>query len=231
VKFAYGGQNGTAFISIPGEGCAHIKDWNKVKYFFEIILDGRITRWDGAVDDFKGFHSVDLAMKWYLAGKFGTGGNKPSMSQAGNWADPDGKGRTLYIGNRKNGKLLRVYEKGKQLNDPTSSWVRWELQLNNRDRHIPFDVLINPRPYIAGSYKCMDWVSEEASRIKTTQKTGDISYKHLTDSLKTAYGPMINLMCKVEGSPEAVIKKIIRAGVPKRLNLPGLDSSSLGNNQ
>ncbi|MFC1536996.1 replication initiation factor domain-containing protein [Pseudomonadota bacterium] len=227
VKFAFGGQNGTAFISIPGEGCAHIKDWNAVRYFFETVLEGRVTRWDGAVDDFEGSHSVDLALECYVAGLFGTGGNKPKMKQVGNWVEPDGTGRTLYIGDRKNGKMLRVYEKGKQLGDTISPWVRWELQLNNRDRTIPFEVLTNPKPYIAGAYKYLDWVCDEASRIRTTQKTGDIAYKKLTECLRTAYGPHINVMMEVEGSFEAVVKKIIRSGVPRRLNLHGLDHSKI----
>jgi len=227
VMFAFGGQNGTAFISIPGKGCAYIKDWDEAREFFEVQLGGRITRWDGAMDDYLGVHSVDLALEWYLAGLFGTGGNKPTMKQVGNWVEPDGSGRTLYIGNRKNGKMLRIYEKGKELGDKLSPWVRWELELKNKDRHIPFDVLTNQKQHIAGAYKCLDWVCEEASRIRTTQKTGDITYKHLTDCLRTAYGPHINMMMQVEGSPEAVIERIIRSGVPKRLNLAGLDASML----
>lgn len=225
--FACGGQNGTGFISIPGKGCALIERWDLLAHVFENELQGRITRWDGAVDDFEGRYSVDLALEWYLSGRFGTGGNKPKMKQAGNWAQPDGSGRTLYIGNRVNGKLLRVYEKGKQLGDKLSPWTRWEVQLNNRDRIIPFDVLLNPRPRIAGAYKCMGWVCEEASRIRTTQKTGEISYDHLTDCARTAYGPLLNVMMAVEGSAEAVISKLTRAGVPKRLDLPHLDLKAI----
>jgi len=172
-----------------------------------------------------------MALDWYLKGWFGTRGNKPKMSQAGNWAQPDGKGRTLYVGNRVNGKLLRVYEKGKQLGDKSSPWTRWELQLNNRDRHIPFDVLLNPRPYISGAYKCMRWVSEEASRIRTTRKSGEISYDHLTECARTAYGPLINVMLETEGSAEAVVKKLAKDGVPRRLKLPGLDLSRLSDKQ
>ena len=222
VKFAFGGQCGTAFLSLPGEGCALVKDWNSVSHLLEHELHGRITRWDGAVDDFKGEHSVDLAMKWYLSGYIHTRGNKPVMSQAGNWEEPDGRGRTLYLGKRKNGKLLRVYEKGKQLGDPKSPWVRWEISLGKRGRQIPFDVLTNPRPFIAGAYSGLDWISEEASRIKTIQKTGEISYGHLVESARNSYGRLFDVMCKIEGSPEAAFKKLIVPGKPKRLNLPGM---------
>ena len=103
--FAFGGQSGTAYVSLPGEACHLIPDWDGM---IALLCDlcGRITRWDGAVDEYFGAHSVDDAVAWYLAGEFNAGGNKPACSQAGNWIDPDGKGRTFYVGSRKNGKLM-----------------------------------------------------------------------------------------------------------------------------
>jgi len=119
AMFAYGGQNGKAYLSLPGEACALIRDWG-CAYGFCKSLGVTITRWDGAVDDFSGGHSVDEAMALYLSGALGTHGKKPKMRQAGNWMEPDGSGRTLYIGKRENGKMLRVYEKGKQLGEQTN---------------------------------------------------------------------------------------------------------------
>jgi phage replication initiation protein len=223
AKFAFGGQRGTALLSLPGTACALIPDWEQAFLFFRDLLKGRISRWDGAVDDFQGQYTVDLALEWYLSGRFGTGGNKPSMRQAGNWAQPDGCGRTLYIGRSENGKMLRVYEKGKQLGDKLSSWVRWEVQFGNRDRNIPLDVLINPGPYVAAAYDCMGWISEEACRIRTITKTAQISYGCLQHHASVAYGALINVMMDVEGSAEAVVKKLRRSGVPKRLQMPDLD--------
>ena len=109
---AFGGQAGTAFLSLPGEACALVPDWQDAAFFFEKVLEARITRWDGAADDFEGTHSVDEAVSEYLSGGFNAGGNRPSCSQAGNWIAPDGKGRTFYVGRRENGKLMRIYEKG-----------------------------------------------------------------------------------------------------------------------
>lgn len=221
--FAYGGQQGTGLLSFPGEGCALIPDWEKAYRFFRDELNARISRWDGAVDDFEGRYTVDMALEWYLSGRFGTGGNKPSMRQAGNWADPDGSGRTIYIGKGENGKMLRVYEKGKQLGDATSPWVRWELQLRGRDRVIPLEVLINPGPYVAGAYACLSWISEEANRIRTLKQTARIGYDCLVHYASVGYGRLLNVMLEVEGSPEAVVEKLLRPGVPKRLQLPDID--------
>jgi phage replication initiation protein len=215
--FAYGGQRGTALVSLPGSTCALIADWGQCYHLFHDVLKARITRWDGAVDVFDGKPSVDDAVKFYQSGLFNAGGNKPKCSQQGNWLEPDGTGRTLYIGKRKNGKLLRVYEKGKQLGDPDSLWVRWELELHNRDRVIPWDVLLEPGNYLAASYTCMDWVSEIQERIRTLQNTATISYDHLCHHAQRGYGKLINLMLQVEGSPDKVIERLKKPGVPARL--------------
>lgn len=217
--FAVGGQSGTGFISFPGEACALLKDWVAVVVFFGDILKGRITRWDGAVDVYDGLPSVDDAVTWYLEGRFNAGGAKPSCDQKGNWIEPDGTGRTFYVGKRKNGKMLRVYEKGKQLGAPKNPWVRWELELHNVDREIPWDVLLEPGKYVAGSYpRAMGWVQEVMSRIQTIKNDSKLSYAHLTKYHQIAYGKHINVMLKVEGTAEKVIEKLIQPGVPARLH-------------
>ncbi len=218
--FAYGGQRGMGFLSIPGEGCALVEDWGRAHAFLRDVLKARITRWDGAVDDYEGRYSVDLALAWFLEGRFGTRGNQPRMKQVGNLAAPDGSGRTLNIGIRKNGKMLRIYEKGRQLGCASSPWTRWELELHNRDREVPLDVLLNPGPYVAGAYSCLGWVSEEACRVRTLRKTGEISYEHLTPWARVAYGTHFSVMLGVEGSAEAVLEKLVMPGTPRRLRLP-----------
>jgi len=123
------------------------------------------------------------------------------------------------VGKRKNGKLLRVYEKGKQLGDPQSKWVRWELELHNRDRIIPWDVILEPGKFVAAAYPCMSWVNDIQERIKTIKNTNKISYEHLTHYAQQAYGALINVMLEVEGSPEKVIERLKKPGIPSRLEL------------
>lgn len=217
VLFAIGGQRETGFISVPGDGCNLIRDWPRLSELIQHRLGGRITRWDGAVDDFEGAHSVDLAVELWKLGGFSTGGNRPSIDQRGNWIEQDGKGRTFYVGRRENGKLLRIYEKGKQLGSPSHPWVRWEVELHNVDRHIPWDVLTQPGTYVAGSYPCMSWVSPVAHRIKTIRAQDSITYDRLAQVGSIAYGTLINVMLEREGSPERVVERLRRAGVPRRL--------------
>lgn len=221
AMLAFGGQRGTAFLSLPGDACKLVPDWPVATEWFRDVLMARITRWDGAVDDFEGSHPVDWAVEQYLHHKgFNSGGNRPSCDQAGNRIEPDGSGRTFYVGQRDNGKLIRIYEKGMQLGEKWSPWVRWELELHAQDRVIPFDVLLEPGKYVAGAYPCTGWIQDEQCRVRTIQKTGEASYAHLTHYLQQGYGQLLSVMLEVEGSPDKVLKKITRPGLPKRLRLP-----------
>ena len=218
--FAFGKQGG--MLSLSGEACHLVPDWETLIVLVRDRLAGRISRWDGAVDDYSGIHSVDVALQMYLKCEFNAGGNEPTCEQRGNWIKPDGKGRTLYVGKRENGKMARIYEKGKQLGAPLNPWVRWEVELRNTDRIIPFEVLLEPGKYVAGAYPAFGWVREEMQRIRTIQNTGKISYESSVDHAKNAYGKLVNVMMEMEGSAEKVVEKLIRDGIPSRLNTPSL---------
>jgi phage replication initiation protein len=217
VRFASGGQAGTGFLSIPGDGCSLVPDWPGLVALLRDEFKARITRWDGAVDDFEGKHSVDEAVELYLSDRFNAGGRKPSCDQKGNWIAPDGSGRTFYVGKRQNGKLLRVYEKGKQLGAKDSAWTRWEVELHNTDRVVPWDVIPNPSAYVAGAYPALSWVSGVGSRIPTLRRTDSISYQRIIFFARIAYGPLVGTMVEREGSAERVVDKLWRGGVPRRL--------------
>ncbi len=222
VVYAFGGQRDTAYVSFPGEGCALVGGrWAEFTALFRDALRGRITRWDGAVDDFHGVHSVDTAVSLYLTGAFDLTNKRPKCNQAGNWVAPDGSGRTFYIGKRKNGKMLRVYEKGKQLGKSDSPWVRWEVELHNVDRVIPWEVLLNPAPFVAGAYSALAWASEETgTRIDTIRRGDTISLAHLVKHTRRTHGRLINVLLeRHSGDAGEVVSALWRSGVPKRLAL------------
>ena len=226
IFLAYGGQNNTAFLTIPGEACYSIPSWTNLVKLLRDKLKAKITRWDGAVDDFLGLHTVNSAVDLYKSGAFNAGGKRLSCDQRGNWLMPDGSGRTFYIGKRENGKMMRIYEKGMQLGEKWSPWVRWEIELHNIDREIPWEVLLEPDKYVAGAYpKATDWIQNEMSRVRTIQKTTRISYEYMTACTSLSFGKHLNVMLEVEGSAEKVMQKLIRDGIPKRLDLPIVDKN------
>lgn len=73
----------------------------------------------------------------------------------------------------------------------------------------------------------MGWVHLIQERIRTTRKTANVSYHHLSYYLSQAYGRMLNVMLEVEGSPEKVVEILKRNGAPARLELGGESLASL----
>jgi DNA relaxase NicK len=227
---AAGGNNDTVCVHLTGEGCALLgrAQWVALYSLLE-SLHARITRVDLAHDDYQGVHSVDDAVDAYKSGAFKGRGRPPSVSVRGDWLSGDGdkKGRTLYVGTRESGKLLRVYEKGRELGDESSPWVRWELELRSEDRVIPAAVLLRPGEYLAGAYPNgggTGWISEAQSAIKTIGKALKISYAAMIGHCRKSYGKLLFAMRDIEGSADAVLD-ILTEGVfdvPRRLIVPPL---------
>lgn len=222
-----GGQQGTFLVQLTGQGSMAAKPgWESRLYeFLKTISSARITRLDLAHDDYTGeVYNPTKARDDYVAGKFTSRGRRPSCKQDGNWIFPDGSGLTFYVGKRENGKVLRVYEKGKQLGGMASTmfpdWSRVEVELHNEGRVIPLDALINPGPYLAGSYPALAFIADQSCRIATKQKTLMVAFDRSVAMVKNQVGRYINAMVQVLGSAEAVIEKISRSGIPDRLIMP-----------
>lgn len=226
-SLALGGesQRGRWMLQVTGAGCGLINDWHRMREMLE-SLGANITRLDLAVDFINGEYTVDDAEEAYRDGGFTLRGRPPSIKHAGDWLH--NKGRTLYVGNAKNGKLMRAYEKGHQLGDMTSPWTRYEVQFGNRDRVIPMDALIERDRYFAGAYPILaELINEaEAVQIKTKQKDGEITLGHLLTHLRRTYGKAIDAMSATDGFEIASLVEHVRvSGLPRRVKASSLASA------
>lgn len=216
---AWGGEHvrGRANIQVSGTGCSVINHWDRVQEFVD-SANARLTRVDVAVDLLEGEYTVDDAAQWYKDGEFNIN-RKPKHRTLGPWLEPEqGTGRTLEVGTRKNGKMCRIYEKGKQLGDPASEWVRFEGELHNIDREIPSDILTNPSPYFSGMYPCFEQLLEfAATRIKTEQTQGDTTIERLKSCLNASYGKALYVMRLQSHDHADLLDDLQQVGVPKRL--------------
>lgn len=216
---AWGGahQRNTIHVEINGTGCTVVNDWSPFITWLQGERGGKITRVDLAHDDFLGKTcSIETVYDWYNANGFTNGGRRPKIRRAGDWDDLLA-GRTLYIGTR-GSKLLRCYEKGKQLGRTDSNWMRVELQLNSKNRDIPLDVLLVPGQYLAGAYPCLKFLSETQCKIKTTQLGAKYSLEVMTREASRLAGKAINVLMRENGGDAAVVvQKLRREGIPKRL--------------
>lgn len=217
---AFGGESqmGRWLFQLTGSGCDFVKDWDGLADLLE-SLGGKLTRVDLAMDFLDGQHTVDDALALYQAGAFTSGGRAPSSEVAGDWVDGT-RGRTLYIGKGKNGKMLRVYEKGRQLGDFESDWTRFEVQLGSRDRVIPFDCLTDRNAFFAGCYPALASMIEDAARaIPTLVKGGEVTLAHLVSHLKRCYGKVVHVLSGPLAAIDAeLIEEVRIVGTPRRLN-------------
>lgn len=221
---AFGGdsQRGRWMLQLTGKGCGLVTDWAALQCFLE-ELGAKITRCDLAVDFTEGEYTVDDAVRFHEEGGFTGSGRRPTTATAGDWLDRV-RGRTLYVGKGSNGKLLRVYEKGIQLGDIGSPWVRYEVQLGARDREIPLEVLTSPTKYFAGAYPCLaELVEEAAEKIPTVRAEAKVSLTHLLYHAKRCYGKVFDVLSRLGGSSSAELVEEIRViGIPRRLTPSGL---------
>jgi len=219
--FASGGSSvaGTSFISIQGSGCAATKDWQAV-HDLVVELNAKITRIDLAHDDYEGIHNIDTALQLYREGAFFNLHGRPPKPQLIDDFD-SGDGKTFYLGKRKNGKILRVYEKGKQLGKPDSPWVRWELELHCDAYEIPPVAIIYPGLYLAGSYPCLKWISAETRHFEAVKQSQSIAFEKLLKACKNSYGKLLWTMSEVlEWSNDEIVDELKKEGIPNRMKMP-----------
>lgn len=218
---AIGGQADTVNVALTGQGCMKAKEgWQgRLKDYLE-ASGGWLTRCDVAADFFDGRYSPVKAEIDFINGDFSRSktGTKPYAERRGDWYTDDGiTGKTFYIGKRENGKLLRIYEKGKQMLGKIAAlgigedhpllnlldWCRVELELHNRDRIIPFDILVNPGPYLAGSFPALNWIDEIQVKVKTFKKIVESTVERTQEVFRVQAGKRLWSIAQIHGIEEA----------------------------
>lgn len=227
---ASGASNGGCYISMSGAGC-ELLDFDKVFEVIRVLPAVKITRLDICVDFMEGEFSIDDFKQMYIDGEFTFGSVTPKwgIHSGGELRDRSlvpTLGETFTIGKRENGKMFRCYEKGRQLGDPDSKWVRGEVELRCKDREIPLYALQRPADYFAGAYpaleKCInDPRLTEVTRITTRKQKVEIAYSNLKDHAKTAYGALINVMRhSAEMTDKEIVDALIRNdSVPRSITI------------
>lgn len=222
-RLDWGGEarKGKARLELTGHGCTMVKNWAALQEQLALCDEIALTRVDLAVDLLDGEYSVEDALNWWREGEFRAGaqGLRPRHSMVGDWgSDQPVHGRTLEIGRRENGKMCRVYEKGRQLGNPESDWTRFEVELRNNDRDLPLDILTDCDKYFTGAYLCLQQLLDVAGeRIKTHQKEGEITLEVACEHARNQAGKVINVLRLTGLSFEEVHEQISRPGIPKRL--------------
>jgi DNA relaxase NicK len=228
-KCAWGGasQKNKVYVSLNSEGSKLVSlDTAKIALG---AISARITRLDIALDDFAGLYPVSLALDAYETGLFTTGGVRPNGKLIDDLGNKTGK--TLYVGGRnarasgskssKASKMLRVYEKGKQLKDKQSPWVRYELELHNDNREIPLDVFDNISSAFLGAY---GWLSDTFTSILSTaprrlrcmKKKTELVVQNFVETFSLQYGKLFSMLEDCGVSLYSFVQVVKRQGKPSR---------------
>ena len=211
----------TARIELTGDGCrmysaagsGHAKRWLELRAKLESCA-GRIKRCDVAADDLAGVYPVRMAMQWREQGDFDNRGQRPKARLYDDLESGDGK--TLYIGSATSEKQLRVYEKGRELGDPTSPWVRYEAQFKDSNRkELPLDMLRDPAGYLVGAYPVLSFIDAMAKRIDVTNAAMAATWKSCRRHLKRQYGATLSFIVKHTDSDEALARVVRTLTSPK----------------
>lgn len=225
---AFGGNNGTACVYLSGFACSFIgmsNLWPVVQQQLE-NNNAKITRVDCAYDCFEGEKTVDDAVAWWEAGLWTTAGGKPSRYCChGQWLPGDMCERTFSVGSRESTKFVRVYEKGHQLGDRESKWVRWEIEYKSSNgANLPYDILTNPGHYLSTAYDCFAWIPSEktaaASITYATKKKVKLTVEQYKKHCQQQYGKFIGTMVEMGFPVEDLLGSLSRSGIPARLIVP-----------
>lgn len=213
----------TARFELTGDGCrayqgaagsGHAKRWLELLAKLESCA-GRITRCDIAADDLAGMFPVRMAMQWREEGKFDNRGQTPKARLYDDLESGDGK--TLYIGSSSSEKQLRVYEKGRELGDRESPWVRYECQFKASNRkELPLDILRNPAGYLLGAYPVLSFINAMAQRVDVTNAANAATWKSCRRHLKRQYGATLAFIVKNTNSDES-LRRVIETLTSPRL--------------
>lgn len=234
---AWGASNFGYYVSFSGKGCEAV-NFEKLHHALKQMVGTKLTRVDLALDDLQGNVSIDSMIERYQDGEFITRGTPPGwgLFMGGSGASSDDRrkcglvpdhGRTFYVGARENGKVFRAYHKGAQLkSEEYPDWNRFEVQIGNRYRVIPLDILVNPDPYFVGAYPALASLLSDVEpvRIPTVKLVFNISLDNAVKHAKTQYGKLINAMRQIFEDDTRVLEALTRGfeptDIPDRINYP-----------
>lgn len=222
------GNRETICVELTATGLGAAKSgWeHRLHHFANMrqVVDFKFTRMDIAHDFIDGGYTIDNALEAYYAGRFTSSFTTPRLRKEGlDWDNDTRKGRTLYVGSRQSSRMLRVYEKGMQLGDEQSPWVRVELELRNHDLVIPVDALLHAGDYFASSYEELSNLiyTIPTRRIEAKKRTVQSSIEHAVKYLRIQGSKAINLLLEHGKTAQEIISIFDpKAGIPEKTH-PG----------
>ena len=231
----FDGNGDTVNFLFTGELCDFLNLHGLFKRVYDHLLDydTKITRCDIAMDFINGEFDLADIRSWFEDGSFNTGGRPPKLGVViGDAFDfDDGVSRTVYVGSRQSTKYFRAYEKGHQLGDLESKWVRYEIEYKaNNGAELPLDLILNCASYFRDSYPAFESIPKEnffnaePKKIRTTIKNKlKLTIQQCSDNVRVSYGRVLNMLVSLGHTPDQILQDLSRSGLPSRLVVPDME--------
>lgn len=225
---AFGGehQRGWVQVDISGRGCEWVHDWAEAVDSLGKLDRYEARRVDIALDTGKGEVSHEKVLAAYRAGRFNArgAGRPPKMSQI--LPERVRDGRTIYVGDRTQGKFLRGYEKGYELlkgnqfadsithidGNKVEDMYRLELELKAKDGPLPVDLVERRDEYFSGAYPYLQEVlSVEPEIFSQARERGpQMDLQAALSNIRQQYGStLFTALTAYHGDIGAVWEKIV----------------------
>ncbi len=232
IAFGGANQRDSIMVHLYGDGLtAALDGWEFRLYnWFDVFAPfAKITRCDLAHDFFNGEFTPDEAREAWQQGGFDNRGQRPRARLHGyDWLDDKRTGKTFYVGTPSSSRMVRVYDKDCEQGDNNSPWVRFELQLRNRDYVIPHDILINAGGYLTAAYPiCTDLFMkfrDQLQKAERVKKTEAINLEHVVKYASQSSSPCINLMEWLGFNSDEIVT-LLKGGKVKQPKRLGADKS------
>jgi hypothetical protein len=204
----YGHAAGSCCVNLTGQGCRLMshKAWDRLSCYLSRRERWRVNRLDLAWNDYEGkiVSDPDSAIAAWDGGKFRHGkGRPPEMEPVGDWFHRIAS-RTINVGKRKSGKVLRCYTKGLQIGG-SPGWMRVEVEWRSKRGKIEA-FRLSPSCWAATFSGAYPWCAEllEASalmrdvqplpiRSKARIPRGEIDpLVRLVEAVASSFGPQLS---------------------------------------
>lgn len=220
-KLAHGGNNDSCYISLTGKACAML-DFSSLYMFILDLNNIKITRIDIAHDFYNSFdntYNFEYFVNAYKNELFKSHMSRcnPKNQMIGDFlTEGSPEGRTLYVGDRKSPKFVRIYEKGKESKSVEfPHWIRFEIEFKSSDKNvIPLESLIAHRDFFLSAYPICSIIDYPTEILKISRSQIEVldGCKHRINNLKKQYGQTLNYLINYM---DIDINSLIKPGISK----------------
>lgn len=216
ARYAWGGEamRGRAMVEISGAACEAVRDWSQLVSLAEGNA-GRLTRLDLCLDTEA--VCVDEVVSAWRAGEFNGRGRPPSATLVDDMGS--GRGRTFYVGRRGADCCLRAYEKGKQLGQAASKWVRLEVELLAKSTALPLAAMLDGEALFAGAYRYLaSLVGTAGTRPERVVRAAQVVLGRAVEIARQQVGGVVGFLTQRAGWSVAEVVRFLRRSPSVRIS-------------